>query len=189
MAAEFGLKGGYCQNKAHEDERTGRAWDFTNQREQAQLWGLLDRRPPKLLMASPSCTAFSSLQRVTKIDMPTSTREQGLMLLKVAVKVCMLQVNSSNVFIFEYPVGASSWKEECVIELVNMSGVQSFVLDQCMKGLESQDREGRAPTMKTTRILTNATGAEKILSTRCDHRHRHVERINNKAQAAEKYPR
>ena len=77
-------------------------------------------------MASPPCTTFSSLQRVTKIDMPTSTREEGLMLLKVAVKVCMLKVNSSNVFIFEYPVGASSWKEECVIELVNMSGVQKF---------------------------------------------------------------
>ena len=37
VAAEFGLKGGYCLDKVHADEWTGRAWDFVNQREQAQL--------------------------------------------------------------------------------------------------------------------------------------------------------
>ena len=77
--------------------------------------------------------------------MPTSAREEGLKLLKVAVKACMIQVKSGNLFILEHPVGASSWKEECMLELGGMKGVHSWVLDQCMYGLESQDRpEDRA---------------------------------------------
>ena len=60
-----------------EDEWTGRAWDFTNPQEQAQLWGLLRRRPAKLLMASPPCATFSSGQRVRKIDMPTEYEGRG----------------------------------------------------------------------------------------------------------------
>ena len=58
-----------------------------------------------------------------------------------------------------------------------------------MYGLQSQDREGTTPARKATRIVTNVIGAEKFLSVKCDHSHRHVELVNNRAKGAEQYPK
>ena len=189
VAEEAGLRGGYCLDKTCVDHVTGKSWDLNRQRDQAQLWGLLRRRPTRLLIASPPCTTFSSLQRLRKTAMPEAERLEGLELLKVAVKACQMQAKSGNLFLLEHPAGASSWKVDCLMDLSNMNGVQSLVLDQCMYGLVSADREGSAPARKSTRILTNMLGAERFLTSRCDHGHRHVELLNNRAKAAQEYPR
>ena len=60
-----------------------------------------------------------------------------------------------------------------------------MIVDQCMYGLESVDREGRAPAKKPTKFMTNVIGTEQFLSTRCDRGHRHVELLNNRARAAQ----
>ena len=120
--------------------------------------------------------------------MDPEVKEEGLDLLKVAVKAADLQLKNGGLFIFEHPRDASSWKEKCLVELAGKPGVQSLILDQCMYGLTSQDREGVAPARKCTRILTNVCGTEKFLSTRCDRGHRHVELLNNRAKAAQVYP-
>lgn len=189
LAGEVGLKGGYSLDKEYEDPVTRKKWDFTRPKDQGQLWGLLKRRPSRLLISSPPCTTFSSLQRLRKTSMPEEVKAEGLQLLRIGVKACVLQVKSGGQFIFEHPAGASSWKEQCLIDLSLMEGVQSLTFDQCMYGLQSSDREGTAPARKATRILTNICGAERFLSTRCDHSHRHVELVHNRAKAAQIYPR
>ena len=120
--------------------------------------------------------------------MPESERQEGLELLRVAVKTCHMQIKSGGSFILEHPVGASSWQSSLLVDLGKVPGVSTFVLDQCMYGLESRDREGVGPARKTTRIITNLCGAEKYLTTRCDRSHRHVELLNGRAKAAQIYP-
>ena len=68
-----------------------------------------------------------------------------------------------------------------------MKGVTCLVLDQCMYGLVSEDQEGVAPARKTTRIATNLWGAERLLSTRCNRAHRHVQLVDGKAKKAQEY--
>ena len=188
LACEVGLKSGYSIDRVCKDTVTGRSWDLTQPRDQSQLWGLIRRRPSRLLMLSPPRTTFSSLHNLRRTEMPEEVKTEGLELLRVAVKACRMQMRSGGLFFFEHPAGATSWKEPCLMELRETSGVQTLVIDQCMYGLQSQDREGIAPVRKTTRILTNVRGAERYLSNRCDHSHRHVELLNNQAKAAQIYP-
>ena len=162
LAAEAGWRAGYSLDKECADEVTGKSWDFTQTREQAQLWGLLRRRPTRLLVASPPCTTFSSLQHLRKTIMPDKERREGQEMLAVAAKACMMQVKNGGQFIFEHPAGASSWQEPCMKALGALPGVQCMIIDQCMYGLKSQDREGIAPAKKTTRIMTNLGGRREI---------------------------
>ena len=160
LAGKLNLIGGYSIDKVHVDAFTNQSWDLTKPRDQSQLWGLLRRRPARMLILSPPCTTFSCLQRLRKTEMDPKIKKEGIDLLKVAVKAAHLQLKSGGLFIFEHPRDASSWQEKCLTELAAKPGVQTLILDQCMYGLTSQDREGVAPARKCTRILTNVCGAE-----------------------------
>ena len=92
--------------------------------------------------------------------MPEAKKEEGLELLRVAVKACKIQMKIGNLFILEHPAGASSWATAEIKSLTSMEGVTCLVLDQCMYGLESENRQGVAPAQKKTRIVTNMWGAE-----------------------------
>ena len=87
--------------------------------------------------------------------MPKAQREEGLELLRVAVKACKLQMKTGNMFIMEHPASASSWTTDEMKSLTSVKGVTCLVLDQCMYGLVGGDREGVAPARKTTKIATN----------------------------------
>ena len=117
VAKEAGLKSGYSLDCNWHDQTTNRMWNLLEKRDQSLLWGVLRRRPTRLLIASPPCTIFSSLQKLRKTPMPEDERQNGLELLKVAVRACLLQVKSNNLFIFEHPAGATSWNENCLKEL------------------------------------------------------------------------
>ena len=49
-------------------------------------------------------------------------------------------------------------------------------------------RDG-GPARKSTRILTNLPSAMATLGRRCSHDHRHVQLVNGRALAAQRYPR
>eukprot|EP00972_Heterocapsa_arctica_P060374 8904351-Heterocapsa_arctica.AAC.1 len=67
-------------------------------------------------------------------------------------------------------------------------GVIATVADQCQYGLTSVDAEGPGAARKTTRFLTNSTHIARELDKRCPGDHRHVQLINGRAAAAQKYP-
>ena len=120
--------------------------------------------------------------------MPEKERLDGLTLLHAGVQACLMQCKLGLHFIFEHPVGASSWDDEEVMKLRRMEGVQELVVDQCEYGLISRDGDGFAPARKATRLLTNLSMASTVLSTRCSGSHRHVRLVNGRAAAAQSYP-
>ena len=88
-----------------------------------------------------------------------------------AVQVCVLQCELGNLFAFEHPVGASSWKSPSLMKLADMSGVSDVTLDQCMYGLREPESERRY--QKTTRIRTNCRHVLEKMGRRCDGKHSH----------------
>ena len=70
VAKEKGWKTGYAFDVNHVDELTGMSWDLLNPRIQCKLWGILKHRRSRLLICSPPCRTFSSLQRLRKHQCP-----------------------------------------------------------------------------------------------------------------------
>ena len=65
-AIQRGLRGGWSLDIAEADKITGQKWDLTKEGDIKKAWGLFYRSRPKLLIASPPCTLFSSMQRIRK---------------------------------------------------------------------------------------------------------------------------
>ena len=77
--------------------------------------------------------------------------------------------------------------------LMNRSGVQRVIGDQCQFGLKPKDHEGIGPARKRTGFLTNAVCIARRLDKKCPniskHQvHRHVALVNGRARAAQGYP-
>ena len=126
IATEMGMRGGYSLDMTWRDEVTGRPWNLLEEKNQHRLWGLLKKSRPRLLVASP----------------PDADRRQGLALLEVAVKACRLQHRVGHYFMLEHPLTASSWREQCIRDLLKMDSVFTVELDQCEYGLISYDEYG-----------------------------------------------
>ena len=90
-------------------------------------------------------------------------------------------MNNIGWFILEHPQGAASWKTEDMEKLLQLPGVQVPTLDQCEYGLLSRDEHGVAPARKSTKLATNLSLAQLVLSQRCRQDHRHVQLVNGKA--------
>eukprot|EP00972_Heterocapsa_arctica_P075361 11117790-Heterocapsa_arctica.AAC.1 len=67
-------------------------------------------------------------------------------------------------------------------------GVLATTADQCQYGLTSVDALGLGAARKTTRFLTNAPRVAEELGRRCPGDHRHVQLLNGRAAAAQRYP-
>ena len=170
LAARKGLKAGYSIDMATVDEVTGRSYDLRKENDQKIFWTLLARRSPKLLVVSPPCTTFSSLQYLRKTPMKDQEREEGVQLLRIGIRACRSQLRSGRGFIFEHPLTASSWQDEDMKKLREHPDVMELTIDQCMYGLASHDELGTAPAKKKTRILTNLAAASLFclrLATAC----------------------
>ena len=189
IAEEVGMRGGYSLDVSWRDEVTGRSWNFLEEANQHRLWGLLKKSRPRLLVASPPCTTFSSLQNLRKTSMPDADRRQGLALLEVAVKACRLQHRAGHYFMLEHPLTASSWREQCVRDLLKVDGVFTVVLDQCEYGLIRCDEYGEGRAKKGIRVITNLSHARVTLTKRCSGGHRHVHLLHGRAKKAQEYPR
>ena len=189
VAKEAGWVAGYSLDQVHQDQVTSRTWDLLSQRDQNALYGLLRSRPSKLVVVSPPCRTFSSLQCMRKHPLPQQEKENGIELLRVAIKTCLIQMKVGGYFILEHPAGASSWQDEEMVKLMSMKSVQVLTIDQCEYGLRASDSLGDAPAKKTTKLITNMSMASVTLARRCSGQHRHVHLVNGRAAAAEVYPR
>ena len=187
-ASKMGINSGYSLDIPTVDEITQRSYDFRQTADQTRLWSLLARRSPRVLIASPPCTTFSSLQHLRKTPMPTAEREEGLLLLEVGIKACLTQLKNGRCFILEHPHAASSWETPGLRRLREHPEVIEIVLDQCMFGLTSRDGNGQTPARKRTRILTNIRAAPMFLERQCDGSHQHVHLLSGRAKAAQSYP-
>ena len=73
--------------------------------------------------------------------------------------------------------------------MMNMAGVLTVVMDQCMFGLETKSSDGsRLPAKKPTKWMTNSPFMIDALDARCDKSHKHQHLVGGRAADAAFYP-
>ena len=122
-----------------------------------EVFRMIERRRPKLLVTSPPCTMYSRLQRlwnVKKMSPEVYMRRKAIAdeYLRFAHTCNKIQHNAGRSFAHEHPAGASSWKEDSTQGVATLPGTYNALFDQCQFGLTSPCG---TPLKKQTRILCN----------------------------------
>ena len=189
-ARERGMAGGWSMDWMERCPITGQAWDLSKRHIQEKAMKLLKRDKPGLLIASPPCTLFSLLQNLSgnpRTRDPEAWRT-AVNLLEFAVKMCEEQRKNNRLFVFEHPLGATSWKEECLDKLRREEGVLQAIAHQCQFNQRAVDPMGNEGlVMKPTRFLTNSTAIQEKLARKCQGDHSHVQLVGGRAKAAAVY--
>ena len=164
-------------------------WDLERPEDVAEMWRVLKKEDPALLILCPPCTAFSRLQewnfRKMSFDKSINILKLGLYHLELAKEVAMWQVLRGGWVVFEHPDGARSWEEGSLRSMMELPGMQRVVCDMCMFGMNVN---GEGLNKKSTGILTNCPAIARRLSRRCDHRHFHVPVVGGLPKKAQVYP-
>ena len=182
MADKFGLKPGDAM-----DLITG--WNFDREDHRQQARELIQQRRPKLLIGSPDCTMFSQLQSLSGWNEHKASRwRQARRHLQFVCELYRDQVRRGDWFLHEHPIGASSWREQCVLDVMKENGVETIIGDQCMYGLVTMTGNGKQPARKRTRFMSNAPEILKRLSRRCLGEHQHQHLVSGRARGAAEYP-
>ena len=184
-AKKFKLKPGLAL-----DLKTG--WDFDRHEHRQAAKKYIKMIKPKLVVGSPMCTMFSTLQ-----DLTPWTKEKQAKLknakehMEFTVEVYRLQLGQGGHVLHEHPIGATSWNMQCIKELANEKYMHETVTDQCMFGLETrgEQRGTKEPARKRTRFLTSSAEIARSLDRRCDGSHRHQPLVSGRATAAAQYPK
>ena len=120
------------------DLLTGWDFDLISHREAALAY--VDRVKPKLVIGSPMCTYFSSLQNLNKergSEAWTKEYNKAVKHLEFMVKVYRKQMAAGRWFLHEHPENATSWSIKEMKEMAAEHGVQLTVVDQCAYGLKT----------------------------------------------------
>ena len=186
MGRKMGLEVGEAM-----DLTTG--WDFTLERHRAAAWEYIRRVKPRLVIGSPMCRMFSSLQNLTKNKRRPEWEERFVEAkahLKFMMEVYEEQWKHGRLFLHEHPAGATSWDLEEVKKLEEKTGAYLVKADQCMYGLMTWGKDGleAVAAKKPTKFMTNSWEIGRELQKRCDGQHNHQELINGRAQWAARYP-
>ena len=65
-ASALGLRSGWSMDIAEVDPWSGEKWDLADRKNQARVIKLISQYKPEVLVLSPPCTMFSSLQYLNK---------------------------------------------------------------------------------------------------------------------------
>ena len=106
----------------------------------------------------------------------------GIRHLAFCMKVYAWQHAEGRLFLHEHPHGAWSWKEPCVVDVLELEGVMAVVGDQCMFGQMVEGQFAR----KRTRWMTNCLAIAKELAIPCDGYHEHINLFGGRAKQTEK---
>ena len=151
---------------------------------------------PGLVILSPPCEAFSTLNRLldrfrqhnlAALRRHIDKLKRGKVLLNFAMKVCRQCLDQGTTFVFEHPRGASSWTMPSVQRLLKQLGVILVVADQCAYGLTNKHQ---VPHKKATGFITNNKNVAEALSRKCPKDHPHAWILGNKqiSKRAQVYP-
>ena len=140
------------------DKDTG--WDANVESERERAKSLLLKHKPWLLMVSPECRMYSSIQRncnKKKMD-PTLWDEQlaeADQHLQFAMDLVIKQGQAGRKFVFEHPSGAASWQTDIVQRVVKEVLPEARVVRfaQCRFGLCAPNGQ---PLQKLTKFMTNS---------------------------------
>ena len=77
------------------------------------------------------------------------------------------QVLAGRYFLHEHPLCATSWKLDCILDVIASQGVETEWCDQCMYG-QAGGTEG--PVKKPTRWMSSSTEDLAKLKTKCENK-------------------
>jgi len=115
------------------------------------------------------CKDFSPWQRINKAksmdpDKYDQAKEHSRKHLEFPCHVYGTQYKEARLFLHEHPQQASSWNEDCILEVANLPGVEHIDMDQYQYGQE--DEHGN-PVKKPTRWLSDSRHILAAISQRC----------------------
>ena len=149
----------------------GKPWDFDSKEMRNRAILKVVAEKPYVLITSPMCTDFSIIADGKKLGPAEKQRRmnRARMHLKFACTLHLLQHNAGRYFVHAHPRSASSWAEQCVIDVVRMTGAVFTNLDQCMFGLMSTSDDGvNLPSKKATTLMSNMPAIQTYMARRCD---------------------
>ena len=125
-APQHGLRAAWSPDLTTTDE-LGNPWDFNkpDMRNKAARKVIGER--PLFVIGSPMCTDFSSIMNFNWKRMgPEQVKTRlgnPMMHLKFACYLHRVQVDNARYLIHEHPLGASSWRQECIETIMCLPGV------------------------------------------------------------------
>ena len=181
-AAKFNLIPGLAL-----DLRTG--WDLDNPRHVAAAWKYLREAKPYLLLGSPECKAFSTMQIMNKSNPAyAETHRRGMKHLKLVCEMYQHQIENGRLFIHEHPWYATSWGVGAMKTITKQKGVLTAYVDQCMYGQQVFSEGDWGLAKKPTGFATNSKFIFERLQKSCDKSHEHKSLMGGVAVQAAAYP-
>ena len=171
--------------------------DLLKRSTQQSVLDYLRHERPGLVIISPPCSPFSSLNNLLKrlrqknlfaLKRYLHHLKEGRALLHFAIEACQLCDQLGLKFVLEHPLGASSWGERRMLKLLQRPHVQKVTADQCV--FELRSLRGNLHK-KPTAFATNHGGIAETLSRRCQggHVHEHILGDRRTSRRSEVYPR
>ena len=173
------------------DIRTG--WDLATPAGRGECWRTLLKEMPEVVIGSPVCSPFSILQGFNDPSRRREALKVGIRHMEFSCAVYKWQLERGAHFLHEHPWGASSWKLQCVQQLVQTAGVEVVRSDQCQFGqlawhkLPSGEWE-RRPARKRTGFMTSMELMARALENECPGDHEHARMLSGTAKPTERYP-
>ena len=165
------LKPGWSLDLTLDDPLTGQPWDFNKKEVRARVRKLVEESKPFMLIGSPPCTMFSTLQNLSKAKRDEKEFNLKMEIARKHVRFCVelykIQLKGKRHFLHEHPNGATSWMMDEVKELAEMPGVLTTVCDMCAYGLKTRDEKGEALVEKRTKFLTSSPEVCRRISSQC----------------------
>ncbi len=193
-AKEMGLDAGWALDLTEVDPTDGLPWDFSDAKKRSKAKEMLNKDKPLVLIASPMCGPFSSLQQwnyhgKTKKEIE-GTLAPALEHLKFTMEMCLEQYRAGRLFVFEHPVSATSWYTRIIDQIKALEGVMLAKFDFCVLGMTTVSKDGEeVAAKKRTGILTNSKAIADLLRlAQCRGEHKHQQLLDGKAGPCQTYP-
>jgi hypothetical protein len=147
----------------------GRAWNFDEEEMRTRARKKFEDEEPMFLIGSPPCTQYSPLQALSasKRNPEELRREQvkAAVHMEFVTSLYRAQALAGRYFLHEHPLCATSWKLDCILDIMNMDGVDSEWCDQCQFGQTGGTDD---PVKKPTRWMSNSPEILNMLKLKCN---------------------
>ena len=179
LAEKYGISNKGSFDITENDPDDNMPWDLNKKEKRDKVRNIIRICKPTLVIGSPMCTAFSSLQNMNVKTKGSEERKkamkEAIMHTKFATEIYEMQINEGRYFLHEHPLNATSWQLACIQRVRSMNNVVTVRADQCMLGLKTKGNSGEeAFAMKPTRFMTNSTCIAAQLECRRDPSHEHT---------------
>ena len=194
IASKYGITSLGAFDITEMDPDDNMPWDLNLKSKRDKIRHIIKSCKPTIVIGSPMCTAFSSLQNMNVKSQGTdewkAKMKEAISHMKFACEIYEVQISEGRYCLHEHPLSAKSWALECIQKIKACKGVATVRGDQCMMGLVTKGPGGEdAKAMKPTRFMSNSKCILERLECRCDGTHEHQPLTQGRAEAAARYPK